>query len=245
MLRLGFYQAANVARSHDPQLAEFYRRLIVHRGHTHTQTCVAVAGRLVHRTWTDLHRASRTRSATSMGARSRTALRSNSSKITTQWMNRPRRTLRATSVRRILRRHSSSRTGGAALRQHRGDASGQRSRTEDDAGEWRLLHASHQRALPAGVGLCFTYDINAAVGSRVTGAVRQAADGTCTGAPVDLTAATTYTILENDFMGNGGNGYPNFSSRMTTLDLMEVTANYIDASSPISPTIPRPHQLRK
>ena len=31
-------------------------------------------------------------------------------------------------------------------------------------------------------GLCFTYNIEAAVGSRVTGAVRQAADGTCTGA---------------------------------------------------------------
>ena len=31
-------------------------------------------------------------------------------------------------------------------------------------------------------GLCFTYNISAAVGSRVTGAVRQAADGTCTGA---------------------------------------------------------------
>ena len=34
-------------------------------------------------------------------------------------------------------------------------------------------------------GLCFTYDIDAAVGSRIQGAVRQAADGTCTGAPVD------------------------------------------------------------
>ncbi len=30
-------------------------------------------------------------------------------------------------------------------------------------------------------GLCFTYDISAPVGSRVTSAVRQAADGTCTG----------------------------------------------------------------
>jgi 2',3'-cyclic-nucleotide 2'-phosphodiesterase (5'-nucleotidase family)/predicted AlkP superfamily phosphohydrolase/phosphomutase len=87
-------------------------------------------------------------------------------------------------------------------------------------------------------GLCFTYDIGAAAGSRVTGAVRQAADGTCTGAAVDLTAATTYTILENDFMGNGGDGYPNFASRMSTLDLMdEVTADYITASSPISPSI--------
>ena len=68
------------------------------------------------------------------------------------------------------------------------------------------------------------------------GAVRQAADGTCTGDPVDLTAATTYTIFENDFMANGGDGYPNFSSRMATLDLMDqVTADYIAANSPISP----------
>jgi 2',3'-cyclic-nucleotide 2'-phosphodiesterase (5'-nucleotidase family)/predicted AlkP superfamily phosphohydrolase/phosphomutase len=87
-------------------------------------------------------------------------------------------------------------------------------------------------------GLCFTYDITAPAGSRVTGAVRQAADGTCTGAAVDLTAATTYTILENDFMGNAGDGYPNFSSRMATLDLMDqVTADYITANTPISPSI--------
>jgi 2',3'-cyclic-nucleotide 2'-phosphodiesterase (5'-nucleotidase family) len=87
-------------------------------------------------------------------------------------------------------------------------------------------------------GLCFTYDIGAPAGSRVTGAARQAADGTCTGAAVDLTAAATYTILENDFMGNGGDGYPNFVSRMSTLDLMDqVTANYITANTPISPAI--------
>ncbi|MGH3012985.1 MAG: bifunctional metallophosphatase/5'-nucleotidase, partial [Gaiellaceae bacterium] len=87
-------------------------------------------------------------------------------------------------------------------------------------------------------GLCFTYDISAPAGSRVTGAVRQAADGTCTGPPVDLTAAASYTILENDFMANGGDGYPNFSSRMATLDFMDqVTADYVAANSPLSPTI--------
>jgi transposase len=56
VLRLAFYQAANVARSHDPQLAEFYHRLMVHRGHTHTQACIAVARKLAERTWTVLHR---------------------------------------------------------------------------------------------------------------------------------------------------------------------------------------------
>ena len=55
-------------------------------------------------------------------------------------------------------------------------------------------------------GLCFTYDISATAGSRVTGAVRQAADGTCTGASVDLTAASMYHIAENDFMVTAGDG---------------------------------------
>ena len=88
-------------------------------------------------------------------------------------------------------------------------------------------------------GLCFTYNITNLPGSRVTGAVRQAADGSCTGAPVDLTAASTYSIAENDFMVSGGDGYPNFASRATTRDIMDqVLADYIDASDPppINPT---------
>jgi transposase len=54
VLRLAFYQAANVARSVDPQLAGFYRRLMVERGHCHTQANVAVARKLVARTWATL-----------------------------------------------------------------------------------------------------------------------------------------------------------------------------------------------
>jgi 2',3'-cyclic-nucleotide 2'-phosphodiesterase (5'-nucleotidase family) len=87
-------------------------------------------------------------------------------------------------------------------------------------------------------GLCFTYNIGAPAGSRVVSAVRQAADGSCTGAPVDLTAATNYRIAENDFMASGGDGYPVFSSRATTRDVMDqVLADYIAANSPISPTV--------
>ncbi|MCI0686129.1 MAG: 5'-nucleotidase C-terminal domain-containing protein [Sporichthyaceae bacterium] len=87
-------------------------------------------------------------------------------------------------------------------------------------------------------GLCFSYDISAVVGSRVTGAVRQAADGSCTGAAVDLTAGSTYTIAENDFMVEGGDGYPNFASRATTREIMDqVLADYITSSTPISPAI--------
>ena len=87
-------------------------------------------------------------------------------------------------------------------------------------------------------GLCFTYNIEAPAGSRVTGAVRQASDGTCTGAPIDLTAGSTYKIAENDFMSSGGDGYPVFFSRATTQDIMDqVVADYITANSPISPAI--------
>ncbi|MGH3134953.1 MAG: alkaline phosphatase family protein [Gaiellaceae bacterium] len=87
-------------------------------------------------------------------------------------------------------------------------------------------------------GLCFTYNISAPAGSRVTGAVRQAGDGSCTGAPVDLTASSTYSIAENDFMASGGDFYPNFSSRATTRDIMDqVLADYVTANTPISPAI--------
>jgi 2',3'-cyclic-nucleotide 2'-phosphodiesterase (5'-nucleotidase family) len=87
-------------------------------------------------------------------------------------------------------------------------------------------------------GLCFTYDISAPAGSRVTGAVRQAPDGSCTGAAVDLTGGSTYTIVENDFMASGGDGYPNFASRATTLGIMDqVLADHIAATTPISPAI--------
>jgi 2',3'-cyclic-nucleotide 2'-phosphodiesterase (5'-nucleotidase family) len=88
-------------------------------------------------------------------------------------------------------------------------------------------------------GLCFTYNISLPAGSRVTAAVRQAADGTCTGSALDLTAASTYHIAENDFMALGGDGYPNFGGRFTTRDVMDqVLADYIDANDPppINPT---------
>jgi len=87
-------------------------------------------------------------------------------------------------------------------------------------------------------GLCFTYDISAPVGSRVQSAARQAADGTCTGPPIDLTSASTYTVAENDFMASGGDGYPPVTARVTTRDIMDqVAADYIAVNSPINPAI--------
>jgi len=87
-------------------------------------------------------------------------------------------------------------------------------------------------------GLCFTYEITAAAGSRVTSAVRQAADGSCTGAAIDLTSGAAYEIAIPDFMANGGDGYPDFTGRYSTRDIeAKVAADFIGARSPISPAI--------
>ncbi|MGH2920949.1 MAG: 5'-nucleotidase C-terminal domain-containing protein [Gaiellaceae bacterium] len=91
---------------------------------------------------------------------------------------------------------------------------------------------------PSVSGLCFTYNITNAAGSRVTGAVRQAADGSCTGPAVDFSPSATYAIAENDFMALGGDGYPNFGGRFQTRDIMDqVLADYVAANTPISPAI--------
>jgi len=70
-------------------------------------------------------------------------------------------------------------------------------------------------------GLCFTYDIEAAPGSRVMGAVHQAADGSCTGPAVDLTAGASYTLASNDFVVAGGDGYPVYTDRGATRGLLD------------------------
>jgi 2',3'-cyclic-nucleotide 2'-phosphodiesterase (5'-nucleotidase family) len=92
-------------------------------------------------------------------------------------------------------------------------------------------------------GLCFTFDLGQAAGSRVTSAVFQAADGSCTGAPIDLTAGSTYKIAENDFMANGGDGYPNFGpARYASQGIMDqVLADYVVANSPLNPSVGRIH----
>jgi 2',3'-cyclic-nucleotide 2'-phosphodiesterase (5'-nucleotidase family) len=97
---------------------------------------------------------------------------------------------------------------------------------------------SAQGRFPQVSGLCFTYDISAPAGSRVLSAVRQAADGSCTGAPIDLTAAASYKIAENDFMASGGDGYPNFMGRTNSWGSMDQTlADFVTATSPLSPAI--------
>jgi transposase len=58
-LRLAFYQAANIARRHDPQLAAFYWRLMVERRHNHVKATCAVARKLVTRVWATLNNGER------------------------------------------------------------------------------------------------------------------------------------------------------------------------------------------
>jgi 2',3'-cyclic-nucleotide 2'-phosphodiesterase (5'-nucleotidase family) len=100
------------------------------------------------------------------------------------------------------------------------------------------LMPSVQGRFPQVSGLCFTYDIAAPAGSRVTSAVMADASGNCTATPVDLTAASTYKIAENDFMASGGDGYPFFTPRVTTQDIMDqVLANYITSNSPVAPFV--------
>jgi 2',3'-cyclic-nucleotide 2'-phosphodiesterase (5'-nucleotidase family) len=83
-------------------------------------------------------------------------------------------------------------------------------------------------------GLCFTFDIQgtpatfgtngimvSGTGSRVVNAVRQAADGSCTGAPITFNATDSYTLTTNDFTAGGGDGYPNNRSRITTRDILD------------------------
>ena len=87
-------------------------------------------------------------------------------------------------------------------------------------------------------GLCFTYDIQQPVGSRVTGVVRANSNGTCSTTAVDLTAAASYAIVTNDFTASGGDGYPNFASRMTTGDIMaQAVSNWLSANSPVNPFV--------
>ena len=87
-------------------------------------------------------------------------------------------------------------------------------------------------------GLCFSYNIDAAAGSRVTGAVRQALDGSCAGAAIDMSSGASYTLATNDFVAAGGDGYPDVSSRIVTRDFMaQDVADYVGANTPISPAI--------
>jgi hypothetical protein len=114
-----------------------------------------------------------------------------------------------------------------------------------DGAELRAMLENGVSQMPAAAGrfpevsgLCFTYAIDAAAGSRVTGAVRQAADGGCSGPALDLTSTTSYTLALNDFMASGGDGYPVVIARATLRGVLdEVVAAYLGELGTISPAI--------
>jgi 2',3'-cyclic-nucleotide 2'-phosphodiesterase (5'-nucleotidase family) len=90
-------------------------------------------------------------------------------------------------------------------------------------------------AFPQVSGLCFTYDVEAEPGNRVISAVRQSADGSCSGEAIDLSDAATYTIATNDFTASGGDNYPEILSRANTRDILaSVVSAYIAGESPLS-----------
>jgi 2',3'-cyclic-nucleotide 2'-phosphodiesterase (5'-nucleotidase family) len=87
-------------------------------------------------------------------------------------------------------------------------------------------------------GLCFTYDIALPPRSRVIDVVRQAADGSCTGEAVDVSAAAVYTLAANDFIMTGGDGYANLGHRMTSREMMDqVVSDWVAARGTIAPAI--------
>jgi hypothetical protein len=86
-------------------------------------------------------------------------------------------------------------------------------------------------------GLCFSYDIEAAAGARVTGARRQAGDGSCTGAAIDLTAASSYTLATNNYVVAGGDSYPVVIDMAMSGLLERDVADWLSTAGAISPAL--------
>jgi 2',3'-cyclic-nucleotide 2'-phosphodiesterase (5'-nucleotidase family) len=89
-------------------------------------------------------------------------------------------------------------------------------------------------------GLCFSYNVQAAVGSRVDplSVVRANPDGTCGTEVISLLGTDLYWLATNDFTASGNEGYPNYTGRFqggATLD--EVLAAYLAANTPINPFV--------
>lgn len=86
-------------------------------------------------------------------------------------------------------------------------------------------------------GLCLTYNIEAPAGSRITSVVRQAANGSCTGAAVDLTSASSYTLATNDFVVAGGDSYPVVSGGVTYGFLDQEVADWLGSAGAVAPVL--------
>ncbi|MPZ48123.1 MAG: bifunctional metallophosphatase/5'-nucleotidase [Dehalococcoidia bacterium] len=87
-------------------------------------------------------------------------------------------------------------------------------------------------------GLCFRYDIARPAGERVLDAVRQAADGACSGAAIDLSAAATYTLTANDFMAAGGDGYARLTHGLLLREPLDVVlTRHLSSAEGIMPVL--------
>jgi 5'-nucleotidase/UDP-sugar diphosphatase len=87
-------------------------------------------------------------------------------------------------------------------------------------------------------GLRFTFDAAAAAGSRIVSVDVMAADGTFS--PID--PAAVYSVVSNDFMRRGGDGYSMFAENAVNpydfgRPLDQVLADYIAANSPVNPQV--------
>jgi 5'-nucleotidase len=85
-------------------------------------------------------------------------------------------------------------------------------------------------------GIRYTFDPSQDVGSRIVSVEVLGEDGEYT--PIDSDA--TYSLVSNDFMRGGGDGYELFATNATNVydfgrPLDQVLADYIAANSPISP----------
>ena len=70
---------------------------------------------------------------------------------------------------------------------------------------------------------------------QITEAVRQGADGGCSGEKIDLTEAATYTVATNDFTASGGDAYPVLLPRANSREILAaVVTAYIAGNSALS-----------
>jgi 5'-nucleotidase, C-terminal domain len=86
-------------------------------------------------------------------------------------------------------------------------------------------------------GLCFTYDVEAPAGARITDVARQAADGSCTGPVIGLTADASYTLATNNYVVAGGDGYPAVADVVMTGNVDQHVADWLSGAGTISPAI--------
>ncbi|MGE0056456.1 MAG: bifunctional UDP-sugar hydrolase/5'-nucleotidase [Dehalococcoidia bacterium] len=87
-------------------------------------------------------------------------------------------------------------------------------------------------------GLCFWYDITRSAGSRVIAAVKQAADGACSGPAIDFGPSAGYRLVTNDFIAAGGDGYAKPGNAVTYRDRLDaVVSGYLEQQKGLAPRL--------